>query len=70
MVEPEMAFYELPDNMQLAEDFLRSIASHLLENCAEDLQFFNDRIDDKVLGQLQTMTEAKEFHRIPYTEAG
>lgn len=68
MVEPEMAFCDLDDNMQLAEEFLRSIASHVLTHCAEDLQFFNDRIDDKVLQRLNSMADA-EFKRLPYTEA-
>ena len=45
MIEPEMAFYELPDNMQLAEDFLKRIFSDVLERCTEDMAFFNDRID-------------------------
>ncbi len=39
MIEPEMAFYDLKDNMDLAEDFIKNIISYLLENCEEDLPF-------------------------------
>ena len=46
MVEPEMAFYELTDNMTLAEAFLKRIFKDALEQCDEDMQFFNDRIDE------------------------
>ena len=49
MVEPEMAFFELPDNMDLAEKFLKRIFSDVLAQCAEDMQFFNDRIDNTVI---------------------
>ncbi|HUS38373.1 MAG: asparagine--tRNA ligase [Pirellulales bacterium] len=68
MIEPEMAFYELADNMDLAEQFVKSICSSVLESCAEDVQFFNDRVDDTVLETLNTVTE-KKFVRLPYTEA-
>lgn len=68
MVEPEMPFYELPDNMQLAEDFVRSVIRSVLEKCPDDMQFFNDRIDKTVLETLNNITE-NEFLRISYTEA-
>ncbi|MGI9430355.1 MAG: asparagine--tRNA ligase [Bythopirellula sp.] len=68
MVEPEMAFYELDDNMQLAERFLKYLCGMTLVNCEEDLQFFNDRINDQVLDQLKTVTE-RPFERLSYTEA-
>ena len=45
MVEPEMAFYELNDNMDLAEAFLKRIFRDVLDQCPEDMQFFNERID-------------------------
>ena len=45
MIEPEMAFYELEDNMALAEEFLKFIIRYVLEHCREDLEFFNERIE-------------------------
>ncbi|MCH2115571.1 MAG: asparagine--tRNA ligase [Pirellulales bacterium] len=68
MVEPEVAFNRLPQNMELAEQFLKRIAADVLGDCAEDLQFFQDRIDDTVLTTLRNLAE-KPFHRISYTEA-
>ncbi|OGW28957.1 MAG: asparagine--tRNA ligase, partial [Nitrospinae bacterium RIFCSPLOWO2_12_FULL_47_7] len=68
MVEPEMAFYDLDDNMDLAEEFLRYILADVLEYCAEDLRFFNDRIDNSILANLQHIT-AERFERIHYTDA-
>ena len=68
MVEPEMPFYDLDDNMQLAEEFIRSIIRDVLENCAEDMDFFNLRIDNTVLETLHNITE-NDFIRLSYTEA-
>ncbi len=68
MVEPEMAFYELTDNMDLAERFLKRIVGDVLAQCPEDMQFFNDRIDDTVLATLQGIIDS-QFVRLPYTEA-
>lgn len=68
MVEPEVAFAELADNMELAEAFLKRIARDVLENCGEDLQFFHDRIDKTVFDTLTGIVE-REFRRISYTEA-
>ena len=53
MVEPEMAFYELADNMDLAERFLKRIVGDVLHRAGEDMQFFNDRIDNTVLATLE-----------------
>src|SRR5665811_2067858 len=44
MIEPEMAFYELQDNMDLAEDFLKSLIKYALENCMDDLEFLSKRL--------------------------
>src|SRR5262245_19771874 len=52
MIEPEMPFCELPDNMQLAEDFIRHLIRDVLEHCPEDMQFFNERLDQNVLATL------------------
>ncbi|MDG2383964.1 MAG: asparagine--tRNA ligase [Pirellulaceae bacterium] len=68
MIEPEMAFYELPENMQLAEDFLKRIASDVLSKCGEDMEFFNQRIDDTVLSTLQKIIDS-DFERLTYTAA-
>jgi asparaginyl-tRNA synthetase len=68
MIEPEMAFYELADNMDLAEQFLKHICREVRQQCDEDLQFFHERIDNTVLPTLDSILE-HEFVRLPYTEA-
>ncbi len=68
MVEPEMAFFELTDNMELAEAFLKRIVRDALDLCAEDMQFFNAQIDPKLLATLEKVV-SQEFVRLPYTEA-
>ncbi|MBT4691960.1 MAG: asparagine--tRNA ligase [Planctomycetaceae bacterium] len=68
MVEPEMAFCDLDGNMDLAEAFLQKIFSDVLEDCAEDMAFFNQHIDDTVLETLQGIVKS-EFTRLSYTEA-
>ena len=68
MIEPEMPFYELSDNMQLAEDFIKFVAEACLKDCPEDMQFFNDRIDQTVLSTLQNILD-HEFLRVSYTDA-
>jgi asparaginyl-tRNA synthetase len=68
MVEPEMAFYELEDNMALAEAFIKRIIRDALERCGEDMKFFNERIDQTVLASLENVVDS-EFVRLSYTEA-
>ena len=68
MIEPEMAFYELEDNMALAEEFLKYIIRYVLEHCREDLDFFNQRIEKTVLSTLEHVAESK-FGHITYTDA-
>lgn len=68
MVEPEMAFHDLTDNMDLAEAFLKRIIKDALERCAEDLEFFRDRVDKTVFDRLKNVLE-NPFRRVPYTEA-
>jgi asparaginyl-tRNA synthetase len=68
MVEPEMPFYELPDNMDLAEQFIRNITRTVVERCAEDVQFFNERIDKTLLETLHNIIE-NDFVRLSYTDA-
>jgi asparaginyl-tRNA synthetase len=68
MVEPEAAFFELDDNMALAEAFLKRIVNDVLRDCQEDMQFFHERIDNTVLAALETVRD-KPFLRLSYTEA-
>jgi asparaginyl-tRNA synthetase len=68
MIEPEMAFFELEDNMALAEAFLKRIVKDVLADCAEDMRFFQERIDKEVLTRLQTILD-KQFLRVSYAEA-
>ncbi len=68
MVEPEMAFCDLEGDMDLAEAFLKYVFSYVLTHCAEDMEFFNARIDDSVLSTAQNIID-NEFQRITYTEA-
>lgn len=68
MIEPEMAFCDLEGNMDLAEAFLKYIFKYVLENCAEDMEFFNKRIDKSVLETADNIVN-NEFERITYTEA-
>lgn len=68
MVEPEMPFYELEDDMDLAEAFVRTIIKDVLQRCPDDLAFFNDRIEPKLLESLHHIVE-HDFIRLPYTDA-
>jgi asparaginyl-tRNA synthetase len=68
MVEPEMAFFDLNDNMDLAEAFIKRIITDALERCGEDLAFFRDRIDKEVVTRLEGVVK-HPFKRVPYTEA-
>src|SRR5437868_7577157 len=68
MVEPEMAFHDLNDNMTLAEQFLKRIIRDAMEHCSEDLKFFQERIDKEVFTRLENVLN-NPFKRLPYTEA-
>ena len=68
MVEPEVAFCDLDDNMALAEAFLKRIIRDALDRCAEDMQFFAERVDKGVFDRLQNVL-SNPFKRVPYTEA-
>ncbi|RSK49572.1 asparagine--tRNA ligase [Hymenobacter rigui] len=68
MIEPEVAFFDLQDNMDLAEDFLKSLVRYALEHCPDDLQFLNDHYDKELLNRLQFVVE-NDFKRLTYTEA-
>lgn len=67
MIEPEMAFYEIEDNMVLAEDFIKYLVRYALENCMDDLKFLNDMFDNELIGRLESVVKT-EFVRLTYTE--
>jgi asparaginyl-tRNA synthetase len=68
MVEPEMAFCDLEGDMDLAEAFLKHIFKYVLETCPEDMEFFNQRIDNTVLATAENIIN-NQFERLTYTEA-
>ena len=67
MIEPEMAFYDINDNMDLAEEFIKYCVQWALDNCMEDLEFLNKMIDSELIERLRFVT-SHEFVRLPYTE--
>lgn len=68
MVEPEMAFCDLEGDMDLAEAFLKHLFQSVLTRCPEDMEFFNQRIDNTVLATAESIIQ-QEFARVTYTEA-
>lgn len=68
MIEPEAAFADLSDNADLAEDYIRYMFQYVLENCADDLAFFDKWVEEGLLARLNTLATS-EFRRITYTEA-
>ena len=68
MIEPEAAFFELEDNMELAEDFLKYLIRYALEHCREDLEFMNKMWDKGLIDRLHFVLE-HDFKRLEYTEA-
>ncbi|HEY0742062.1 MAG TPA: asparagine--tRNA ligase [Chryseosolibacter sp.] len=81
MIEPEMAFYDIQDNMQLAQDFLQYLVRYALENCAEDLEFLDKRAKEEeqskpqdqrselgLIDRLKFVAD-NDFQRLSYTEA-
>lgn len=68
MNEPEMAFYEIQDNMDLAEEFLKYLVKWALEHCIDDLQFLNDLYDKELIERLKSVVDV-DFVRLSYTEA-
>ena len=67
MVEPEMAFYEIEDNMDLAEEFIKYLVQYALDHCMDDLTFLNNMIDKELISRLQSVV-GTEFVRLTYTE--
>ncbi len=68
MIEPEMAFYDINDNMDLAEDFLKYLVNYALDNCYDDLEFLNKMYDNELIERLRFVVN-NEFRRLDYTEA-
>lgn len=68
MIEPEMAFYDIQDNMDLAEDFLKYLIRYALEHCADDLDFLNKMYDNELIDRLKFVTD-NPFERLTYTRA-
>lgn len=67
MIEPEMAFYDINDNMDLAEDFIKHLVKYALDNCRDDIQFLNDRYDNELISRLEGVI-GTTFVRLEYTE--
>ena len=68
MIEPEMAFYEIEDNMDLAEDFIKYLVRYALDNCMDDLIFLNNMIDKGLIERLKSVIST-DFVRMTYTDA-
>ncbi len=68
MIEPEMAFYEIEDNMDLAEDFIKYLIRYALENCQDDLEFLQSMYDKNLTDRLRFVLD-NSFVRLTYTEA-
>lgn len=68
MIEPEIAFAELEDNMKLAEDMVKYIINYVMENAPEEMEFFNKFIDTNLFERLNNLVSS-DFGRITYTEA-
>lgn len=68
MIEPEMAFYDINDNMNLAEEMLKYLVQYACEHCKDDLQFLNNMYDKELLNRLNTIVNST-FKRITYTQA-
>ena len=67
MIEPEMSFYEIADNMDLAEEFIKYCIKYALEHCADDIQFLNDMFDKELIERLHFVIN-NDFVRLSYTE--
>ncbi|NNM95950.1 MAG: asparagine--tRNA ligase [Bacteroidia bacterium] len=68
MIEPEMAFYDIHDNMNLAEDLLKYVIGYALDKCGDDIRFLNDMYDKELLNRLHHAIK-EPFQRMTYTEA-
>ncbi|NTU94431.1 MAG: asparagine--tRNA ligase [Bacteroidales bacterium] len=67
MIEPEMAFYEIKENMDLAEEFIKYLVKYALDNCSDDLKFLNDMFDKELIERLGSVVST-DFVRLSYTD--
>lgn len=67
MIEPEMAFYEIEDNMDLAEEFIKYCINYALEHCKDDIEFLAEHFDKELIDRLKFVVD-NDFVRLPYTE--
>ncbi|MCH5236251.1 MAG: asparagine--tRNA ligase [Muribaculaceae bacterium] len=67
MIEPEMAFYEIDDNMNLAEEFIKYCVKYALDNCYDDIKFLNDHFDPELIDRLKFVID-NDFVRLSYGE--
>jgi asparaginyl-tRNA synthetase len=68
MMEPEIAFADLKDDMRLAEDMIKYVVKYVMENCAAEIEFFNKFVDNTLISRLTNLVE-NEFGHVTYTEA-
>jgi asparaginyl-tRNA synthetase len=68
MIEPEVAFFDITDNMNLAEDFIKYLVNYVLEHNSDDIQFLNDMFDKELIERLHLVVD-NNFMRLTYTEA-
>ncbi|MFZ2445463.1 MAG: asparagine--tRNA ligase [Syntrophobacteraceae bacterium] len=68
MVEPEMAFFDLEDDLELAKEFIKYLVSAVLDECSEDIEFFTKFVEPELRGRLETVV-SRPFEVITYTEA-
>ena len=68
MMEPEIAFADLKDDMRLAEDMIKYVVKYVMENCAAEIEFFNKFVDNTLIARLTNLVE-NEFGHVTYTEA-
>ena len=67
MIEPEMAFYEIEDNMDLAEEFIKYCVKYALDHCYDDIKFLNDHFDPELIDRLNFVVN-NDFVRLSYSE--
>ena len=68
MIEPELAFADLDDDMDLGEEFIRYLVNHVVNNCAEDLHLFSSFVNKNLSKTLEIISN-KQFIRIPYSDS-
>ncbi len=68
MIEPEIAFADLKDDMQLAWDMIKYIIEHVMENCSQELEFFNKFVDKELIARLEAL-RSSDYAEVTYTEA-